>query len=55
MKTYGQYCPVAKAAEILGDRWTMLIVRDILYGPVGFVICNGSAWSSTPRTRAVTG
>jgi DNA-binding HxlR family transcriptional regulator len=36
MKTYGQYCPVAKAAEILGDRWTLLIVRDLLFGPVGF-------------------
>jgi DNA-binding HxlR family transcriptional regulator len=36
MKSYGQYCPVAKAAEILGDRWTLLIVRDLLFGPVGF-------------------
>lgn len=36
MKTYGQYCPVAKAAEVLGDRWTMLIVRDLLLGPIGF-------------------
>jgi len=32
MYTYGQYCPVAKAAEILGDRWTLLIVRDLLTG-----------------------
>jgi len=29
---YGQYCPVAKAAEILGERWTMLIVRDLMEG-----------------------
>jgi DNA-binding HxlR family transcriptional regulator len=36
MKTYGQYRPAAKAAEILGDRWTLLIVRDLLFGPVGF-------------------
>ena len=28
MYKYGQYCPVAKAAEILGDRWTLLILRD---------------------------
>ena len=27
---YGQFCPVAKAAEILGERWTLLIVREIL-------------------------
>jgi DNA-binding HxlR family transcriptional regulator len=32
MYRYGQYCPVAKAAEILGDRWTLLIVRDLLTG-----------------------
>ncbi|WP_433042385.1 winged helix-turn-helix transcriptional regulator [Dactylosporangium sp. CS-033363] len=29
-KTYGQYCGVARAMELLGERWTMLIVRDLL-------------------------
>lgn len=29
---YGQFCPVAKATEILGERWTMLIVRELLMG-----------------------
>jgi DNA-binding HxlR family transcriptional regulator len=32
MNKYGQYCPVARAAEILGDRWTLLIVRDLVCG-----------------------
>lgn len=32
MRSYGQYCPIAKAVEILGDRWTLLIVRDMLTG-----------------------
>jgi DNA-binding HxlR family transcriptional regulator len=32
MNRYGQYCPLARAAEILGDRWTLLIVRDLLCG-----------------------
>jgi DNA-binding HxlR family transcriptional regulator len=36
MHTYGQYCPVARAAEILGDRWTLLIVRDLLCGAQHF-------------------
>jgi DNA-binding HxlR family transcriptional regulator len=36
MYKYGQYCPVAKAAEILGDRWTLLIVRDLLTGTTHF-------------------
>ena len=30
MYLYGQYCPVARAAEILTDRWTVLIVRELL-------------------------
>ena len=36
MQTYRQYCPVAKAHEILGDRWTMLIVRELVAGFSGF-------------------
>jgi len=32
MTKYGQYCPVARSVEILGDRWTLLIVRDLLDG-----------------------
>lgn len=32
MKSYGQYCPVAQAAEILNQRWTILVLRDVLYG-----------------------
>ena len=32
MRGYGQYCPVAKAAEVLGERWTLLIVRDLITG-----------------------
>ncbi len=36
MYKYGQYCPIAKATEILGDRWTLLIVRDMLTGTCHF-------------------
>ena len=32
MKSHHQYCPVAKAHEILGDRWTMLVVRELVAG-----------------------
>lgn len=32
MLKYGQFCPVAKAAELLGERWTLLIVRELLFG-----------------------
>jgi DNA-binding HxlR family transcriptional regulator len=30
MRSYGQYCSVAKALDIVGDRWTLLIVRELL-------------------------
>ena len=36
MSKYGQYCPVARSLEILGDRWTLLIVRDVLTGTSHF-------------------
>lgn len=36
MNKYGQYCPTARAVEILGDRWTLLIVRDLLSGAQHF-------------------
>jgi len=29
---YGQFCPIAKAAEIVGERWTFLIIRELLMG-----------------------
>jgi DNA-binding HxlR family transcriptional regulator len=31
-KAYGQRCPVAKSLELVGDRWTLLLVRDLLPG-----------------------
>ena len=36
MDSYRQYCPVSKAHEILGDRWTMLIVRELIAGQTSF-------------------
>ncbi len=32
MTPYGQFCPVAKAMELLDERWTILIVRELLLG-----------------------
>jgi DNA-binding HxlR family transcriptional regulator len=32
MKGYGQFCPVAKAAEIVAERWTPLVLRELLCG-----------------------
>jgi DNA-binding HxlR family transcriptional regulator len=33
MKRYSQRCPVARALDVVGERWTPLIVRELLLGP----------------------
>jgi DNA-binding HxlR family transcriptional regulator len=33
---YTQFCALARAAEIIGERWTLLIVRELLLGPTRF-------------------
>jgi DNA-binding HxlR family transcriptional regulator len=33
---YGQFCPIAKAAEVLGERWTILIMRELVLGSTRF-------------------
>jgi len=37
MRGYGQFCPIAKASEVLGERWTNLIVRELLAGSHTFI------------------
>jgi DNA-binding HxlR family transcriptional regulator/putative sterol carrier protein len=32
-RTYGQYCGLAAAMDLLGERWTMLVVRELTLGP----------------------
>lgn len=32
MKTYGQYCPIARMSELFAERWTPIIVRNLLAG-----------------------
>jgi DNA-binding HxlR family transcriptional regulator len=32
MKTYGQYCPIARTAELFAERWTPLLIRNLLAG-----------------------
>ncbi len=33
MKPYDQYCPVAHALDLVGDRWALLVVRELQHGP----------------------
>jgi DNA-binding HxlR family transcriptional regulator len=36
MKTYGEYCPIAMGAEAIGDRWTPLVLRELMCGSERF-------------------
>lgn len=35
-KGYNQFCPISKAMDVLGERWTLLIVRELLFGSTRF-------------------
>jgi DNA-binding HxlR family transcriptional regulator len=35
-KTYNQYCPLAHALDLVGERWTLLIIRNLFLGPKRF-------------------
>lgn len=36
MKSYGQFCALARSLDLLGERWTLLVVRELLLGPQRF-------------------
>jgi DNA-binding HxlR family transcriptional regulator len=53
VRTYGQYCPIARAAEILATRWTPLILRNLLLGGTTFTeIADGAP--GIPRSLLTT-
>jgi DNA-binding HxlR family transcriptional regulator len=48
-KQYNQSCPVAKTLEVIGDRWTLLAVRDLLRGTQRFQDLLGSLPGIAPN------
>lgn len=36
MQTYAQYCPISRALDLVGDRWSLMIVRDMIVGSTRF-------------------
>lgn len=49
-RTYGHFCMLAKALERVGDRWTLLVVRDLLSGPKRFTDLMDRMAGITPKT-----
>jgi DNA-binding HxlR family transcriptional regulator len=35
-KSYHQYCPVAHALDLVGERWSLLVVRELIHGPLRY-------------------
>lgn len=50
MESYGQFCAVARALELLGERWTLLVARELLMGSTTF----GQIQSGLPRIPPAT-
>ena len=50
MRTYGHFCMLARALEQVGDRWTLLVVRDLLASPRRFTDLMGLLGGITPKT-----
>jgi DNA-binding HxlR family transcriptional regulator len=50
VRSYGHFCMLAKALERVGDRWTLLVVRDLLSGPKRFTDLMERMAGITPKT-----
>ncbi|MEM7539840.1 MAG: helix-turn-helix domain-containing protein, partial [Chloroflexota bacterium] len=35
-RSYHQYCPIAYSLDVIGERWTLLIIRELIMGPRRF-------------------
>src|SRR4029450_5458539 len=51
-RTYDQYCPVARALELVGERWTLLVARELLLGPRLFTALMGGPPGVRPNVLA---
>jgi DNA-binding HxlR family transcriptional regulator len=49
-QTYGHFCLLASTLELVGDRWTLLVVRDLAHGPRRFTDLMDLLGGITPKT-----
>ena len=50
VRTYEHFCAVARALERVGDRWSLLVIRDLVTGPKRFTDLMGRLGGITPKT-----
>ena len=48
-RTYDQYCPLARALDVVGDRWAMLVVRELFLSPKRFTDLEGRLEGIAPN------
>jgi DNA-binding HxlR family transcriptional regulator len=48
--TYDHFCPAARTLELVGDRWSLLVIRDLLTGPKRFTDLSERLAGITPKT-----
>lgn len=53
-RTYNHYCPVARALELVGDKWSLLIIRDLLRKPQRFTDLLHYSSNITPKRLTLT-
>ena len=52
MRSYRQFCPAAKALDLVGERWTLLVVRELLSGPKRYSDLQGGLPGIGPNVLA---
>ncbi len=48
-RIYQHFCPVARSLELIGEKWSLLVVRDLLRGPQRFTDLMASLGGITPK------
>jgi DNA-binding HxlR family transcriptional regulator/putative sterol carrier protein len=52
MRSYHQFCPAARALDVVGERWTLLVVRELLVGPKRYTDLQGGLPGIGPNVLA---
>ena len=55
MRSYDEYCAIAKSLDVVGDRWTLLIVRELASAALAAIPTCAMACPGSPPTCSPTG
>src|ERR1700736_2037552 len=52
MRSYGDPCGLARALDLVGERWSLLVVRELLFGPKRFTDLRAGVPGASPNVLA---